>query len=69
MVDEIDEAQHMLTVFARAADLPPRTLRQRFEQTTGRVPLDFALFPRELELVDVYVTNAPSIGLVRHLYF
>lgn len=65
---ELDSGGYELRVMAKAFGLPDLSLRQRFEINTGRVERDFPLFPRELEVFDAYVTNAPTAGLGRHFY-
>ena len=68
-MEELDSGVHVLTVMATAQHLPDLSLGERFELKTDRARRDFPLFPQEFEVFDAYITNAPSITLMRNFYF
>ena len=65
---QVDSGIRQLTVMATARGLPDLDVRKRFRINTGREQRGFALFPREFEITDAYVTNAPAVSLNRHFY-
>ncbi|MEM9191845.1 MAG: hypothetical protein AAGF12_21920 [Myxococcota bacterium] len=66
--EEVDSGVRELTVMATALGLRSLPQRQRFLINIGREKPSFELFPREFEIIDAYITNAPTISLQRQLY-
>ncbi|MFK8000586.1 MAG: hypothetical protein AB8H86_13380 [Polyangiales bacterium] len=65
LVSETQQGDFELRVFCTSSFLG---LKARAKATRGWTQLPPGFFPRKFEVTDAYVTNAPSIGMLRNFY-
>ena len=68
MLEEIAEGELEMTVFAEGAQTRTRSVAERRSASRGFTELPADTFPQEFRVTDAYITNAPSIGLLRNFY-